>query len=204
MKLISEGLVPRLNDKGMSKPLFSNYRAELLKEASGTVLEIGFGSGLNLPHYPVAKVTKISTIDPSPGRAKLAQNRVKASAIPVEQYLGSAEKLPFPDNEFDTIVSTWTLCSIPNLDSALAEIKRVLKPEGKFLFLEHGLNPDLKTQKWQNRLDAVHYHLPGGCHLNRDIAAYIKSHLQITALNQFTEPDLGKLTGYLYIGTATN
>jgi ubiquinone/menaquinone biosynthesis C-methylase UbiE len=203
MKLLSEVIVPRLNDQAMSKPVFSQYRKELLGQASQTVLEIGFGSGLNLAHYPADKVTKIVTIDPSPGRNKLAQKWVKASAIPVEQHFGSAEQLPFGDNQFDTIVSTWTLCSIPNLEQALAEIKRVLKPGGSFLFLEHGLNPDPHVQKWQGWLDNLHYHLPGGCHLNRDITTYIKSYLQIIALKQFAEPALGKLTGYLYFGKAT-
>lgn len=202
MKLLSEVLVPRYIDKAMSQAPFTAYRQQVLSQAKGVVLEIGFGSGLNLPHYPVEKVHQLTIVDPSQGGNKLAQPRIKASPIPGEQHLLSAQKLPFSNNSFDTVVSTWTLCGLPNLDEALAEIKRVVKPDGSFLFLEHGLNSDPQTQKWQHRLDPIHSRLPGGCHLNRDIAAYIARHLQIIELNQFADPKLGKLTGYLYQGKA--
>ncbi|HEX2909827.1 MAG TPA: class I SAM-dependent methyltransferase [Chloroflexia bacterium] len=203
MKLLSDVLVPRYIDKAMSQALFTVYRQQVVSQAEGVVLEIGFGSGLNLPHYLAEKVRQLTTVDPSPGGNKLAQPRIKASPIPVEQHLLSAEKLPFPNNSFDTVVSTWTLCGLPKLDEALDEIKRVVKPGGTFLFLEHGLNNNPQTQKWQQRLDPLHCRLPGGCHLNRDIAAYITGHLQILELNQFVDPKLGKLTGYLYQGKAT-
>lgn len=202
MRLWSEVLLPRLNARTMSGPTFTPYRRQVLSQARGTVLEIGFGSGLNLPHYPAKEVSKLSIVEPNPGSNKLAQKQIKTSAIEVEQHGGRAEKLPFADSTFDTVVSTWTLCSLAEVDQALEEVRRVLKPGGHFLFVEHGLNPDPKIQKWQQRLDPLQAKVAGGCHLNRDIAAYIKPRLQILELKQFADPRLGKLTGYLYLGKA--
>src|SRR4030095_1360487 len=120
-------------------------RAELLKDVKGEVLEIGFGTGLNLPHYPSA-VTRLSVVDPNPGMHRIAAKRVKDAPMPVESHQLDGEPLPFPDGRFDAVVSTFTLCSIPEVEKALSEARRVLKKKGRFYFLEHGLRDAPKVQ----------------------------------------------------------
>ena len=120
----------------------------------GEVLEIGFGTGLNLPHYP-EHVRRITTVDPNPGMGRLARRRIAESGIAVDQRALSGEALPFEDGSFDCVVSTWTLCSIPDAGRALGEIHRVLRPGGRFVFLEHGLSEDAKVRAWQRRLNPI-------------------------------------------------
>src|SRR5439155_1455359 len=127
---------------------------KLLAHAGGEVLELGFGTGLNLPHYP-DRVRRITTVDPNVGMHRLAQNRVRHSGIAVDQRVLSGEKLPFGSATFDYAVSTFTLCSIPNVGQAVAEVYRVLKPGGRFLFLEHGLSPEPGVRRWQRRLNRL-------------------------------------------------
>ncbi|QNF35412.1 methyltransferase domain-containing protein [Adhaeribacter swui] len=168
MGFYAQVITPRVMNFFMSAKEFPAYRAELLKHAQGKVLEIGFGSGLNLPFYP-EHIKQIDTVDSNAGMQPLAQKNIAQSAIQVKQHTLSAEQLPFADNTFDTVVSTWTLCSIPDVAQALSEIKRILKPEGRFLFVEHGLSPEVKVQKWQHRLNPVQKTLFDGCHLDRNI-----------------------------------
>ncbi len=203
MGLYSTYIFPRLMYLGMSGEPFTPYRAELLQEAQGEVLEIGFGSGLNLPYYP-AGVQKLHTVEVNQGMQKLAQKQLAHSSFPVEYHMLTAEKLPFADAIFDTVVSTWTLCSITQVELALGEVYRVLKPTGKFLFVEHGLSPDPAVQKWQHRLTPFQKVLADGCHLDRNIEALISgAGFRFSKIRKEYAPKSPKIAGYFYLGIAT-
>jgi ubiquinone/menaquinone biosynthesis C-methylase UbiE len=199
----SQVVVPRLCDLLLNKSLLAQHRRELLAHAYGDVLEIGFGTGLNLPYY-LREVHKLTAVDPNPGMDQLAQKRIKQARIEVDQHVVSGERLPFEDNRFDCAVSTFTLCSIDDVAQALREVYRVLKSSGKYLFLEHGLSPEAKVQKWQRRLNRLHMRLANGCHLDRNMKVLIAA--QPFASVEFKEFYLErtlKTHGYLYQGTAT-
>lgn len=203
MGFYSRVIVPRFMDRAMSGPEFAEYRKQVLGEAQGEVLEIGFGTGLNLAYYP-RTVQKISTVDPNPGMNSLALKKIKASHIQVEQHIMSSEQLPFADGSFDTIVSTWTLCSIGKVEQALREMRRVLKPEGRFLFIEHGLSPDPKVQVWQHRLTPLQKKLADGCHFDRNIKQLIEQQgFHFQSLKEFYVEGFPKYSGYMYQGSAT-
>jgi ubiquinone/menaquinone biosynthesis C-methylase UbiE len=202
MGFYSQVVFPRLLDWGMSSPDIEKYRQEVLAEVSGEVLEIGFGTGLNIPHYP-KHIQKLTTIDVNPGMNALAQKRIDASGIEVDNQLLNGESLPMPDNTFDSVISTWTLCSIAKVNLALQEIYRVLKPGGRFFFIEHGLSNEPKIQVWQNRLTPVQKIIADGCHLNRSMQQLIENYFETVKLEQFYAPDLPKVMGYMYKGVAT-
>ena len=189
-------------DWAMSDPIISQYRQQLLAEVEGEVLEIGFGTGLNLPYYP-QKIDKITTIDPNPGMKKLAEKRIKQSSITVDNRVLNGENLPMDNANFDCVVSTWTLCSIAQVDRAIAEIYRVLKPGGKFFFIEHGLSNEPNIQVWQNRLTPLQKIIADGCHLNRNIEQLIKQKFTDIEIAKFYEPKFPKVVGYMYQGIAT-
>jgi SAM-dependent methyltransferase len=172
MGFYAQVIVPLLCDFGLDRPFVARYRRELLALAGGTILEIGFGTGLNLPCYP-PHVRKVTTVDPNVGMYSRARRRLKQAGIEVGQRVLDGERLPFEDATFDCIVSTFTLCSIEQADQAVREVYRVLKPGGKFLFLEHGLGPELNVQKWQRRLNWRQVRLAGGCHVDRDMRALV-------------------------------
>ena len=186
----------------MTSESMTAYRKALLKEVWGEVLEIGFGTGLNLPHYPEA-VTSLTTLDPNEGMGAIAQKRIDASPIPVQTKLIGGEELPMADASFDNVVCTWTLCSIPNASKALSEAYRVLKPGGKFFFIEHGLSSEPNIQTWQNRLTPVQRVIADGCHLNRKIDELVRSVFDELTVEEFYAPNLPKVGGYFYRGTAT-
>ena len=202
MGFYSQVILPRLMDWSMSDPIMSQYRKEVLSEVSGEVLEIGFGTGLNLPYYP-ASTQKITTIDVNPGMNRLAQERITASSIHVDHKVLNSERLPMADNTFDSVVSTWTLCSIAKVDQALNEIYRVLKPGGKFFFIEHGLSEEPNIQAWQNRLNPLQKVVGDGCHLNRNIEQFLKNHFQLLNIEKFYAPNLPKTHSYMYKGVGT-
>ena len=179
----------------------THYRQKLLSEVSGDILEIGFGTGLNLPHYPEA-VTSLTTVDPNAGMSAIAQKRIDRSPIPVTQKTTSGEKLPFADNSFDNVVCTWTLCSIPNVEKALREAYRVLKPGGKFFFIEHGLSDERSIQRLQNWVTPVQKIVADGCHLNRKIDQLLESVFDRVSCEAFYADDLPKIMGYFYRGIA--
>ena len=202
MGFYNEVLLPRGIDFCMSFPFLEKYRKEVLSGVVGSVLEIGFGSGLNLPHYPPS-ICEITAVDVNPGMNSLARKRIERSPITVDQHTLNGEQLPMEDESFDCVVSAWTLCSIANVDQALAEIKRVLKPGGQLLFIEHGWSEDPKVQRWQNWLTPMQKIIFGGCHFNRDIKGLIeKQEFHIDSLKNFyLENTLGCI-GYTYQGTA--
>jgi ubiquinone/menaquinone biosynthesis C-methylase UbiE len=178
------------------------YRQRILAEVQGEVLEIGFGSGLNLSYYP-KHIQKITIVDVNPGVNALAQKRIQASAITVVHHVLNGEKLPMADNTFDSVVSTWTLCSIANIHQALKEIYRVLKPSGRFFFIEHGLSESPRVQVWQHRLTPIQKVIGDGCHLDRDIQAIVKRQFESIKLEQFDMENVPKTHGHMYMGIAT-
>ena len=166
-------IFPRLCDWVMSDPRMAALRSESLAQASGEILEIGFGTGLNLPHYP-GSVRRITTVDPNPGMGDRARYRIAQSGILVDQRVLSGEELPFAEGSFDCAVSTWTLCSIPDPDRAVREVYRVLKPGGRFVFLEHGLSVQPRVRAWQRRLNPIQRWLGDGCRLDLDVEAVVR------------------------------
>ena len=202
MNIYSQLIFPTLIDRVMSGESFANYRRAVLADAIGSVLEIGFGTGLNLAYYPLGQVDKITTVDVNPGMNKLAQKRIAASSIEVDFQVLNGEKLPMADGTFDTVVSTWTLCSIKKVETAIAEIHRILKPGGKFLFIEHGLSNEPNIQTWQHRLTPIQKVIGEGCHLDRSIRALIAKQFNNLDIQEFYSPDTPKIGGYFYQGIA--
>ena len=201
MGFYSNFILPQAMDWVMSNSLLSQYRQEVLAEVSGKVLEIGFGTGLNLLYYP-QNIQKLTTIDANYGMNKLAQKRIQVSKIRVDSRILNGENLPMPDNSFDSVVSTWTLCSIARVDQALEEIYRVLKPGGKFFFIEHGLSNEPKVQVWQNRLTPLQKIVGDGCHLNRNIKQIVGKQFNNIIVEEFDAPNLPKITVFMYKGVA--
>ena len=202
MGFYSRRILPRLIDLLMSNPAMRTERSLLLGNARGRTLEIGFGTGLNLPHYP-AQIQTLAALDANPGMSRLARRRILEADVQVEHAVINAERLPMPDASFDTVVSTWTLCSIANVEHALAEIRRVLKPDGRFLFIEHGLSEDPEVSKWQHRLTPLQKRIADGCHLDRDIEGLIRAQgLEFESLRRFYMDRLPRTGGYTYRGIA--
>ena len=201
MGLYSRLIFPRLLELTMSDGSMTDYRKQLLREVSGDVLEIGFGTGLNLPHYP-AGVTSLTTVDPNEGMSAIAQKRIDASPIPVTNKVLSGENLPMADASFDNVVCTWTLCSIPNVKKALSEAYRVLKPGGQFYFIEHGLSNEPGIQTWQTRLTPIQKVVADGCHINRQINELVGAAFDQLEVKAFYAANLPKVMGYFYQGVA--
>lgn len=199
--LYSRLIFPRLLELSMRSEAMDSYRQQLLAEVSGDVLEIGFGTGLNLPYYP-AVVTSLTAVDPNEGMSAIAQKRIEASPIPVKTVALSGESLPMPDASFDNVVCTWTLCSIPHVEKALSEAYRVLKPSGRFFFIEHGLSDEPSVQTWQNRLTPIQRVVAGGCRLNRRIDELVSAAFDEVTVTEFYGENLPKVMGYFYQGTA--
>ena len=177
-------------------------RVSALANVSGDVFEIGFGTGLNLPHYP-AGVKKIVTADPNPGMAQLARRQIAESGIEVDLRILNGESLPIEDNSFDSVVCTWTLCSIPNVGQALREIRRIMRPEGRFYFVEHGLADDPGVRKWQDRLTPLQRKIGDGCHFNRNIKELIADQgFRFEKLDNFYMKKAPRVAGYMYQGIA--
>jgi ubiquinone/menaquinone biosynthesis C-methylase UbiE len=198
----SQVIFPRICDFFMKQKFLAPYRRELLAGASGDILEIGFGTGLNLPYYP-ADVHKITTVDANAGMERKAKNRIDRSSIEVYQQVLDCEHLPFGDASFDCVISSWTLCSIEHVDQALAEVYRVLKPSGRFFFLEHGLSPEPGIQKWQRRLNWLEIRLAGGCRLDRDIKAIVKAQpFASVEVDEFSLDAFPKTHCFMYRGVA--
>jgi ubiquinone/menaquinone biosynthesis C-methylase UbiE len=173
MGFYGDVLLPRLCDLAMRNRRFVPYRQRVVGAAEGRVLEIGVGSGLNLPFYGAA-VRGVVALEPNARLIAMARRSRGASRITVDFLQGSAESIPLDDNSIDTVLTTWTLCTIPHADAALAEMRRVLRPAGRLLFVEHGLAPDERVRWWQDRLTPAWRCLSGGCHLNRPIRALIE------------------------------
>ena len=185
-----------------TKPI-QYQREKVVPLATGLVLEIGIGSGLNIPYYNTAKVTRVLGLDPSEELNRMARKVAEEKGLAVEFILGGAEAIALPDNHVDTVLVTYTMCTIPQVAEANKEINRVLKPNGKLIFCEHGLAPDANVSKWQNRIDPYWGKIAGGCHLNRNIPALISAAgFKIESMDQMYLPGTPKFAGYNYWGTA--
>ena len=189
-------------DMVLSTGEFTDLRKSLLAEVSGDVFEIGFGTGLNLPHYP-STVKRITTVDPNPGAHKLAERRIAQSAIEVVHLPLSGEHLDIPDESFSSVVCTFTLCSIPNVDAATSEMRRILRTGGRMFFIEHGLSDDPRIQWWQHKLNPLNKIIGDGCHLDRIPTTTITgSGLRIERLDTFYLKKAPKYGGFIYRGVA--
>jgi ubiquinone/menaquinone biosynthesis C-methylase UbiE len=201
MGFYEQRVLPRFVDLALSGRAFAGLRARAAAGLEGDVLEIGFGSGRNVPHYP-ATVDRVLAVEPSELGRRLAAKRVAATRIPIE-YVGlDGEALPIDDRSVDHVLSTWTLCTIPDVARALGEIRRVLRPHGMLHFLEHGRAPDPRVQRWQDRLTPWQRRIAGGCHLNRAIdRLLLDAGLAIERLENFSMKG-PKAFGYMYEGIA--
>jgi SAM-dependent methyltransferase len=202
MGLYGEHVLPRVVDVlcGMkdSEPL----RRRVCAGLEGRVVELGFGSGHNAPFYPEA-VDRVAAIEPADLGWKLAEKRLRATRVPVERAGLDGQSLPFGDDSFDTALSTWTLCTIPDAAAALSEVRRVLKPGGALHFVEHGLAPDERVRVWQHRLEPLQKRMFGGCHLTRPIVDLLTAAgFTITELDVFYEESTPKVFGADSLGVA--
>jgi ubiquinone/menaquinone biosynthesis C-methylase UbiE len=201
MGFYDDQIVPRILNFAMGMSSLQEERKKCLTGIQGRVLEVGFGSGHNLPFYP-GEVHKVIAIDPSLVSAALAKKRIEQAPFPVEYLPLKGEEIPAPDASFDSAVSTFTLCSIPDVPKALRQIYRVLKPGAEFHFVEHGRSPDISVQRWQDRLNGIQQFICGGCHFNRDIETLIRaSGLEILSLDKFYSEG-PRFAAYFYRGTA--
>lgn len=203
MAFYSRVIVPRVCDFFLDRPFIAEHRRELLRDARGDILEIGFGTGLNLPHYP-EHVRKLTVLDPNPGMHRRARHRIEQTGIDVDRRIIGSEQLPFEDGAFDCVVSTFTLCTIEDVRRALSEIYRVLKTGGRFLFLEHGLSPEPKVRKWQRRLNGLQRWLADNCHLDRNMQELVSEQpFRSVDLEEFYLQKTPRTHGYIYRGAAT-
>jgi len=160
--------------KGLGDPKpIQRIRQDLLPQAHGNVLEIGVGPGVNFVHYDPAKVTKLYALEPNPGMIRMAEQQRSRTKLNIEFIDLPGERLPLEDNSLDTVVSTFTMCTIPGVSEAIQGLRRVLKPDGKFIFFEHGIAPDPDVQRWQKRIEPLFQLVFEGCHLTRDIPTLI-------------------------------
>ncbi len=202
MNLYERYLLPALVHRTCSSSTTTCQRGKVVPLARGDVLEVGFGSGLNLPFYDPAKVTKVWGLDPSPELCRMASRAVRDAAFEVELVPARGEEIPLGDGRFDTVVITYTLCSIADPGRGLREVARVLKPGGRLLFCEHGVAPDAGVRRWQSRLTPLWRHVSGGCHLDRDVPALlVEAGFEITELETRYVPGW-RVAGYHYCGTA--
>jgi ubiquinone/menaquinone biosynthesis C-methylase UbiE len=202
MGFYADRVLPRLTDVLLRGQEFTAIRARVCAGLQGEVLEVGFGSGRNVPHYP-ASVTRVRAVDPATLGRELAAERVAASAVPVE-YIGlDGARLPLENASVDHVLTTWTMCTIPEVAGALDEMRRVLKPGGSLHFVEHGRAPQANVARWQDRLTPLQRRVFGGCHLNRPIAELVDhAGLRLAKLDNYFASG-PKPFAYMYEGVAT-
>jgi ubiquinone/menaquinone biosynthesis C-methylase UbiE len=204
MGIYGEHVLPRIINVACGLKNGDPLRRRVCDGLEGEVVELGFGSGLNVPFYPEA-VTRVAAVEPADVGWKLAEKRLSASSIPVERSGLDGQSLPFADDSFDTALSTWTLCTIPDVAAALSELRRVLRPGGTLRFVEHGLAPDEGVRRWQHRLEPMQKRLFGGCHLTRPVVDMLTTAgFTITELDVFYEEGTPKPMGADSLGAAVS
>lgn len=202
MGFYRDTVVPRIVDRVMGDRRLLEIRRRVCAGLTGEVLEIGFGSGLNVGCYPPA-VTAVTAVEPSDVGWRLAGPRVERSPVPVRRSGLDGQSLPFPDDSFDSALSTWTLCTIPDASAALREIRRVLRPGAVLHFVEHGRAPDAGVERWQHRLEPLNRRVAGGCHLSRPIDELVSgSGLRLEELQRYYHSGEPKPFGAMYEGRA--
>lgn len=203
MSYYEDKILPHIIDKACSMGQIMKLRSQIVPLARGTVLEVGMGSAINLQYYNPQKVDLVYGLEPSEGMRRKAQANLSRSPVKVEWLDLPGEKIPLANDSVDTILLTFTLCTIPDWHTALMQMKRVLKPGGELLFLEHGESPDEGTRKWQHRITPGWKKLAGGCHLNRHIADLLsQAGFEILELENLYVPKAPRIAGYIYKGRA--
>ncbi|HUZ23849.1 MAG TPA: class I SAM-dependent methyltransferase [Streptosporangiaceae bacterium] len=204
MHFYDERVLPRIINLACDNRQFATLRRRVCAGLAGHVVEIGFGSGLNVPFYPPA-VTRVAAVEPSGLGWKLAGRRIAAAGIPVQRAGLDGQSLSFADASYDAALSTWTLCTIPDPAAALREVRRVLKPGAALHFVEHGLAPDESVRRWQRRLDPLEQRLAGGCRFTQPIAELLTTAgFTITQIDVFYQKGVPKFTGAYSLGTAVS
>jgi ubiquinone/menaquinone biosynthesis C-methylase UbiE len=202
MGVYADQVLPRIVNVACGMKANAEMRSRVCEGLHGQVVEIGFGSGHNVPFYPDT-VTGVAAVEPADLGWKLAEKRLAETSVPVERSGLDGQSLPLPDDSCDTALSTWTLCTIPDVATALQEVRRVLKPGGTFHFVEHGLAPDDEVQRWQHRLEPIQKRLFGGCHLTRRIPDLLtEAGFTLTDVDVFYEKGAPKFLAAQSLGVA--
>lgn len=203
MGFYSDRILPHCIDMGCGSKPVSRQREKVVPQAEGRILEVGMGSGLNIPFYTVEKVELVWGLEPSAGMREKARARVEAAPFELRWLDLPGEEIPLPDNSADTVVMTYTLCTIAGWKAALRQMRRVLKPGGKLLFSEHGRAPDDDVRRWQDRVDPLWSRIAGGCHLNRDIPRLLgEGGFNVSQLDTMYLPSTPRIAGFTYWGYA--